>query len=144
MRLYVLFHQQLFRIFRPHGPIVEESLGFIACVHGQEIHLILGFNSFRDNIHVQILCQLNDDSGDRIVLVAFGYAVNKLHIHFDAINRKIFQPGQRRVLGAKIINRDGDAELVQRVQDRFDIDGPLMATLSVISISRDFGLICAS
>lgn len=96
-----------------HRPAKQITLYLIAGVLTEELQLLLGLDPLGDYFHVQAVCHGDDGPGDLRILFAVGQAVDEAAVDFQHIDGELLEVIERRVTGAKIINRDAQPEFFQ-------------------------------
>jgi hypothetical protein len=82
----------------------------------QEFQLRFGLDALRGHLKPQRLADADDDAHDRVNLRRGTKVLNERFVDLDPVDRQHAQIGQIRVAGAEIVQRDGDAELLQGTQ----------------------------
>ena len=83
----------------------------------QRLHLACGLDTFRRRSQFQRRCELNNRTHNRarFAFLVVIQRIGKGAIDFEFIQRETAQIGERRIAGAKVIERNVNAERTQRI-----------------------------
>src|SRR3954447_22861991 len=94
----------------------EISLHSVATFVGQECKLLLSFNAFGDDRHLEPVAETNDGANDRGRLRVTADVDHEGAVDLDLVERKSLQITQGRITAAEIVHRYPYPECLQPPQ----------------------------
>jgi len=94
------------------GPAQQVPLNFIDGVVTEQLELVVILNTLSDDPYTHRMRHVDQGLHDLLVVVVAADILDEPAIDLEAIDRQGFQVVQRRVTGAEIVDRDGDAARV--------------------------------
>ena len=106
------FQERIARLRIAHGP----ALGEIAAQLSQDIKMGACLGAFANDFHVHLVRHRDGRAHDAHVARTFEHSRNERAIDLDFADRKTADIVQRRIAGAKVIDRNGYAKVCQVFQ----------------------------
>ena len=92
------------------------ALHLIATVAAQQLELTARLDPFGDHLESQAFRQRDDCLRDRSVVRIGGDVLNEGLVDLERLDREALEVKQRRIAGAEVVDRQTDAEAIQRLQ----------------------------
>jgi len=93
------------------GPAEEKALHFIASAMMNEVELLLGFDTFSSDSNAEPVRERDDTLDERRRAAGLGLEFfDEGAVELQDVNGKALEVAQRRVTGAKIVDRDFDSQ----------------------------------
>ena len=112
---------ELLRRQRLADPVALEA---VAAAHVEEVELRARAHAFGDDLEPEAARKADDRLGDRRV-ARIGLEVgDERDVDLQRVDREMLQVRQRRIAGAEVVDRDGEAfvaQLVQHLADRVEV-----------------------
>ena len=99
-----------------HRPGQAVALHQVAVELSQQPPARLVLDTLGDDPQPQVVAEADDRADDREVVVALGQVPHERAVDLHLVHRQAAQPGQRRVAGAEVVDRDEQAEVDQPLQ----------------------------
>ena len=93
-----------------------EPLNVVAAIVAQQVEGALILDTFGHYLQPEVVPEIDRGANDRGAVPVRRHVQDEGLVDLDLLHRKAFQVGQRGVAGAKVIDRDADARLVQAPQ----------------------------
>ena len=101
-----------------HRGSEEVALGDVAAEGAQRGELVGRFDALGDDDHPERVRHRGDALHDRRGALVAAQAQDERPVDLEHVDREAVQVRERRVAGAEVVERERDAELVQRLQQR--------------------------
>ena len=99
-----------------NGLVEEEALTQLAAEILQAVQLLLQLDPFGDRLQLQRFAQRDHRARERRLRVASAHIVDERLVDLEDVDREALQVSERRVAGAEIVDRETNAERLERVQ----------------------------
>src|SRR5690606_13837799 len=108
--------QKLEQLARRQRPGEQVTLHLVAAVAAQQLELTARFDPLGDHLEAQALGERDDRLGDRGVVRIGGDVLDERLVDLERLDREALEVQRRRVAGAEVVDREADAETVERLQ----------------------------
>lgn len=104
---------KLFDLFYVEWTGEEESLAVFTLQFPQDVELLIGLDTFGNNVQPEVLGQRHDRTDDCNVLFILHHLINERAIDFESVDWEVLQIPQTRVPSSEVIDTQLDAQVAQ-------------------------------
>src|SRR4051794_19834587 len=100
---------------RVHRAREQEALAQVATQRAQRVPLLLVLDALGDHLERKRRAEA-DDGGRQAVLLRRGALAQEGAVHLEDVDREAAEVAERRIARAEVVQRERDAQLLQRLQ----------------------------